>query len=358
MRILVQAPAPEGAGARLRNAAAALALRGHDVLWMPRGREVPPDVEPVRGPMAAARARADVMIAGGAEIGRAALAGLRAGARAMVLSLDSGVVARWGAGERLAWHSLLSAGLIEPDDADGMRRVAEGLAFDRLALWSDEPPAAAPDVGHPDTEILERAAERALARHRGHAARPAAFLDRDGTLVVERGYLADPAELELLPGVPQALQNLRAGGFSLIVISNQSGVGRGLFPLSRVYEAMARLRRMLRGHGVELDAIYFCPHRPGDDCPCRKPSPGLLIRAAEDQNLDLARSFMVGDKLIDAETGRAAGARGLLVRSGYGRGEEGAIESLPERSRPDRVFDDLAAATEWALRESERSPRP
>jgi histidinol-phosphate phosphatase family protein len=357
VRILVHAPAASAANARLRHAAAALALRGHPVLWMPRGGEIPPGVQVVEGLVAVQRADADVVIAEGAEIKKAALAGLSAGARAMVLSLTSSEVARWGASERLAWHSLLSIGLAEPDDAEAMQRAAEGLELDRIGLWSDAPAPEGPEVGHPDTEILERAAERALARHRGHAPRPAAFLDRDGTLVVERGYLADPEELELLPGVPQSLQNLRAAGFALIVISNQSGVGRGLFPLSRVYEAMARLRELLRGHGVELDAIYFCPHRPGDGCPCRKPLPGLLMRAAEDQNLDLPRSFMIGDKLIDAETGRAAGARGLLVRTGYGRGEEGAIESVPVPSRPDGVFDDLAAATDWVLGDSERPAR-
>jgi histidinol phosphatase-like enzyme len=108
---------------------------------------------------------------------------------------------------------------------------------------------------------------------------------------------------------------------------------------------MARLRALLREHDLELDAIYFCPHRPEDDCPCRKPKPGLLLRAAEDQILRLSVSTMVGDKLIDAATGRAAGAGGVLVRTGYGREEE----SLAGGTGPDAVCDDLSSAVRWAL---------
>ena len=355
MKLLVHA---EAAPLRLLHAAAALALRGHEVTWLPGAAAgvPPPPVNVARDGRALARTRADVVLGGPAPRG-AALAGWRTGAHAMVLALDRAAVLRWSWIDRLAWHSLYAIGLLEPAGAEAMRIAPHGLEFERLALWSDAPPAATPDATDPDTEILERAAERALARHRSRAARPAAFLDRDGTLVVERGYLSDADNLELLPGVPLALQNLRAAGYALIVISNQSGVGRGLFPLARVYEAMARLRRLLRAHGVELDAIYFCPHRPDADCPCRKPRPGLLLRAAEDQQLDLARSFMIGDKLIDPETGRHAGARGVLLRSGYGRDEERRISEVEPAERPDGVFDDLASAAPWLVREAEQRGR-
>ena len=115
----------------------------------------------------------------------------------------------------------------------------------------------------------------------------------------------------------------------MVVISNQSGVGRGFFPLSRVYEAMARLRHVLREHGAGIDAIYFCPHRPEAGCACRKPGIELLLRAAEDLQLSLARSAFVGDKLLDVQTGHHAGALGVLVRTGYGRDEEQQIATRP-----------------------------
>jgi histidinol phosphatase-like enzyme len=121
-----------------------------------------------------------------------------------------------------------------------------------------------------------------------------------------------------------------------------------LFTLERVYQAMARLRELLRPHDVELDAIYVCPHRPEENCPCRKPRTGLLERAAEDQWLTLTGSTMVGDKRIDAETGQNAGGHGVLVRTGYGRDEETADEGAATRP-PDAVCEDLAAAVRWVL---------
>jgi histidinol-phosphate phosphatase family protein len=172
------------------------------------------------------------------------------------------------------------------------------------------------------------------------------FVDRDGTLVKEVGYLSDPADLVLLPGAARGIREAHAAGFPVIVVSNQSGVGRGLFPLSRVYAAMARLRALLREEGAEPDAIYFCPHRPEADCPCRKPRPGLLERAADDQLIDLRSSVMIGDKRLDPATGHAAGGAGVLVRTGYGREEERAAG---EGREPDAVCDDVAQAVRWFL---------
>ena len=150
--------------------------------------------------------------------------------------------------------------------------------------------------------------------------------------------------MELLPGVPAALRSLRAAGFALVVISNQSGVGRGYFTIGSVHEAMAALRRELRREGVEIDAIYVCPHVPGADCDCRKPRPGLLRQAARNLHLSLRDSVMIGDRGIDVETGRAAGGLGLLVRTGYGRTEEalGTTGGGP-------VVEDLAAAARMLL---------
>jgi histidinol-phosphate phosphatase family protein len=330
------------------------------VFWSepPRGIE---DASQADLPAALRRGRlalpeADVVVGDARRAARTAIVGWRSRARAQVLSVAPDALSRWNLLDRVGWHSLYSAGLLEERDAESLRTRPHGVELERLALWSAEAPPSAPDVTHPDTEVLERACERALARHRARARRGAVFLDRDGTLVVERGYLSDPGDLELLPGVPAALAALHGAGYALVVISNQSGVGRGLFPLSRVYQAMARLRRLLREHGIELDAVYFCPHRPEGGCDCRKPRPGLLERAADDLVLDLARSFMVGDKLIDPEAGRRAGAHGLLLRTGYGRDEERRLEEGGVAA-PDGVVDDLPAAARWILEREESAER-
>jgi D-glycero-D-manno-heptose 1,7-bisphosphate phosphatase len=332
---------------RLERAAVGLALRGHHVGWWGPPPPGAPGVIPLRGVRDLLRVRADAVLGGGDPV-RVALAGWLASARCMVLSLDRGAVTRWGRLARAAWSSLHSWAIVEEAEGLALRRDPLGLELARIGLWPAGGPACEPDAAHPDTEVLERIGERALARQRGGAPRRGVFVDRDGTLVVERGYLADASGIELLPGSLRAMHDLRAAGFPVIVISNQSGVGRGLFPLVRVYETMARLRSVLRAGGVELDGIYFCPHRPEEQCGCRKPGIGLLERAAEDHMLALRGSFMVGDKRIDVETAHRAGARGVLVRSGYGREEEGSW-GREAGAEPDHVCDDLAAAATWIV---------
>lgn len=341
-------------GSRMALAAGGLARRGHEVFW---SGERPAAIAALesRAPLtrapsgpALARLRVDVVLGGPRPLAVAAR-GWMTRAACMVMGLEAGAMAQWSPTERWAWSTLHAVGLVEGAEAETIRRQDHGIDLERLAFWSEDPPPPEPDATHLDTEILERACERALARHRGAAARAAVFVDRDGTLVEERGYLSDVAGLELIPGVPQAIHNLQAAGFPVVVISNQAGVGRGLFPLARVYEVMAGLRAELRAHGIELDAIYFCPHRPDEGCACRKPGTALLERASEDLQIALRRSFMVGDKRIDAETGRRAGGRGVLVRTGYGREEERTLGALAAESRPDVVCDDLAAAAAWIL---------
>ena len=330
----------EAAG-RLGGAARALERRGHEVRWLGDGSG--------RGGLRDVIAhRADAVVAGGGAPARSALVARLARADALVLAPRHDEVARWNPADRWAAQSARAFGLVEPAEAAAFQSAPGALDPARIGLWSDDPPMEAPEAEHADTEILERAVERALARQRGAASRAAFFVDRDGTLVKEVGYLADPADLELLPGAAEALRAVRAAGHPVIVVSNQSGVGRGLFPASSVHAAMARLRGLLRERDAEPDAIYFCPHRPDAGCSCRKPSPGLLERAAEDQRLALRDSVMVGDKLLDAATGRAAGALGVLVRTGYGRDEEGRIGAAGE-VRPDAVCDDVAGAAAWWL---------
>jgi histidinol-phosphate phosphatase family protein len=355
MRILAHGESLRGDG-RMARAAAGLALRGHDVRWTggPDGLFAagePESLRHVAGGLALAREHADVVVGGPRPIA-AAVAGWLVRARCLVLGLDAGALDRWGPATELAWGTLHAWGMVE--EAHGARaHGVRGLDGERIGLWPDVAPPAEPDAAHPDTEALERLCERALARQRGAAPRAAVFLDRDGTVVVEHGYLAEAAGIELLPGAADGLRQLQAAGWALVVVSNQSGVGRGLFPLSRAHGMMARLRVLLRAQGVELDGVYFCPHRPEDGCACRKPGTRLLERAAADQQLSLARSVMVGDRRLDAATGRRAGARGVLVRTGYGREEEGALGAGDAADAPDHVCDGLREAAEWILASGE-----
>ncbi len=151
----------------------------------------------------------------------------------------------------------------------------------------------------------------------------AVFLDRDGTLVRDFRHGADPAAISLLPGVGPALRALRGSGYSLVVVTNQSGVARGLFSLGEARKMGRRIAALLSAEGVDLDGYYFCPHHPEGSvdglarkCACRKPEPGMLIRAARELRLDLRNSWMVGDHLTDIDAGYAAGTRSVLIDIG------------------------------------------
>jgi histidinol-phosphate phosphatase family protein len=172
--------------------------------------------------------------------------------------------------------------------------------------------------------------------------RRAAFLDRDGTLNREVGYIGDPERLELLPGVGPALARLAAAGFALVVITNQSAIGRGIFTAAQVDAVHARLRALLAAEGVALAGIFSCPHAPEAACPCRKPAPGLLFEARDALDLDLASSWMVGDNAKDVAAARAAGVRPLLVQSGWGKRDREAV--LADGLAAEDIVTDLAAA--------------
>ena len=327
---------------RLVSAALGLVERGHAVLWMgprPAAASGLADLEVAPRALGAATFHADVALGAGPPL-RSIVRGRLAGAGAFVQAVSAAELSRWSPLDRAAW-TFASFALVEPADGEAIRARPEPLALERVGLWSDDPPASRPLPEHPDCEILERACERILARQRTATPRSAIFLDRDGTLIEEVGYLSDPDHVRLLPGVAPALARLKAAGFPLVVISNQAGVGRGLFPLSRVYAAMGRLRRLLRAEGVELDAIYFCPHAPEEGCACRKPGIELVERAADDLLLRAAGSAMIGDKAIDVRTGKAAGVRTVLVATGYGREERGRLG--PGES-PDWFVEDLGEA--------------
>lgn len=143
-------------------------------------------------------------------------------------------------------------------------------------------------------------------------------LDRDGTLIVDHPYLSDPEQVELIPGVAEALRKLRQIGLGLVVITNQSGIGRGYFDHEGLDLIHQRMRQLLQEHGLYLDGIYFCPHIPQDQCQCRKPEAGMMELAAQELDFDPRSSFMVGDQASDIELGRRTGATTFLVRTGYG----------------------------------------
>jgi D-glycero-D-manno-heptose 1,7-bisphosphate phosphatase len=209
----------------------------------------------------------------------------------------------------------------------------------------------------------------------------AIFLDRDGTINEEIGYMDRMEKLRLIPGAAQAIRLINESGMKTVVVTNQSGVAREIFAESFVAEIHARLREMLRAEGALIDAFYFCPHHPTEGkgaylktCDCRKPAPGLILRAAAEFHLDPARSYMVGDTLKDIEAGARAGVQGILVRTGYGEeaiAELGPDEELQKNGdmmphrvpiekagaqeemgivRPVHIAGDLLAGVQWILR--------
>lgn len=167
------------------------------------------------------------------------------------------------------------------------------------------------------------------------------ILDRDGTVIEDRDYLSDPAGVKLLPGTAEGLRLLADSGYGLIVISNQSGVGRGYFTMREVEAVNGEIERQLAAHGIKLAGIYVCPHAPEDRCTCRKPATGLLVRAAGETGFDPSRSVVIGDKISDLEMGRAVGALTVLVQTGKGGAE---AEKLTDQA--DIVASDLKQAAE------------
>jgi D-glycero-D-manno-heptose 1,7-bisphosphate phosphatase len=170
-------------------------------------------------------------------------------------------------------------------------------------------------------------------------ARPFVLLDRDGTVIVERHYLSDATNVELLPGVTEGLRRMREMGLGLAMISNQSGIARGLVSEVELEDIHKRMRNLLEEEKVILDGIYYCPHLPEDRCECRKPGTALLERAAKELGFNPRISYLIGDKDCDIEMGMRAGATTFLVLTGYGRLTRGA-----NRTRADFVVEDLNEA--------------
>lgn len=191
------------------------------------------------------------------------------------------------------------------------------------------------DIGTPDDFAM---AESFFAGVSESDRRRFIVLDRDGTIIEEREYLSHPEQVALIPGVGAALRRLRQMGFGLVMITNQSGVGRGYFEQAQLELIHERLNQLLDQEGVQLDRIYVCPHTPDDGCACRKPGTRLIEQAAKELGLNLENSIVIGDKDCDVDMGRRVGAITFLVRTGYGAQFENAVAA-------DFVVDDLAAAT-------------
>ena len=174
------------------------------------------------------------------------------------------------------------------------------------------------------------------------------FLDRDGTLNYDPGYLKTSAELKLLPGVGPALARLKGAGAKLVVVTNQSGVGRGVLTLKDLEAIHARLQGLLEQEDAALDAIYFCPHHPDDDCRCRKPNVGMVERAVSELQLDLRRSYLIGDHARDIQLAHRVGAKAILITTTLVDAE--AVDRLKaEQAMPDTVAKSMAEAVDWIL---------
>ncbi len=183
---------------------------------------------------------------------------------------------------------------------------------------------------------------------------PAVFLDRDGTINEEVDFPDRLSQIRVFPEVAPAIRGFNEAGLKVVVITNQSGVGRGYFPLSFVHEVHQYLNERLAGGGAHLDGLYVCPHHPDEGCPCRKPKPELLLRAARELDLDLARSYLVGDRYLDIETAANAGVKGILVLTGYGRGEYESFRGS-RTAQPAHVAENLREAAEWIIEDMKMS---
>lgn len=179
--------------------------------------------------------------------------------------------------------------------------------------------------------------------------RRAVFLDRDGTVCEEVGYMNHIRRLEMLPGAAKAIRTLNRRGIPVVLVTNQSGVSRGFFPEKLVHSVHRKLTQLLRRQGARLAGVYYCPHQKADGCSCRKPLPGMLQQAAREHNLQLEGSWVVSDRYADVQMSHAVGGLGALVMSGYGRGEYTWNRKRWARP-PDVVAEDLASAVRAILR--------
>lgn len=188
----------------------------------------------------------------------------------------------------------------------------------------------------------------------------AVFLDRDGTINEEVGYLDSLEKFRIISCAYEAIRLINESGMKAVVISNQAGVAKGLFTENFVKKINKRLQTALRRRGAYIDNFYYCPHHPTEGakpyrqvCDCRKPAPGMFLQAAQDLNIDLKRSYLVGDRFNDMEAGKKLGVRGILVKTGFGQGllqDDGPDKATPE-NKPDFIAADILEAVKWILKD-------
>jgi histidinol-phosphate phosphatase family protein len=224
---------------------------------------------------------------------------------------------------------------------ESYREAAEFFATLNDPFSRDSESSKRSESPQPRSAPLRKASE---SRLNGRAI----FLDRDGTIIRERHHLCDPELVELLPGAAEGLRRMREMGFALVVVTNQSVIGRGLIDEPRLEQIHARMRELLRIEGVDVDAIFHCPHTPDDGCDCRKPATGMIDRACEQLRVRPEDAFVIGDKACDIELGRAVGATTILVRTGYG------LKYADDVVPPDYVGIDLTEAAEMIRFEAKR----
>ena len=184
----------------------------------------------------------------------------------------------------------------------------------------------------------------------------AVFLDRDGTINEEVGYLDSLDKLQILPEAFEAVRLINQAGMKTVVITNQSGIGRGFFDEAFVVRVHEEMRRLFLKEGALIDGFYYCPHHPTEGiglyrqaCSCRKPEPGLLLNAAEDLVIDIGKSYMIGDTPKDVEAGQRAGAKGILVQTGYGK-----VADMGS-THPDYIAQDVLEAVKWIMRDRKKN---
>jgi D-glycero-D-manno-heptose 1,7-bisphosphate phosphatase len=184
-----------------------------------------------------------------------------------------------------------------------------------------------------------------------HPLKAAVFLDRDGTISEEVGYLNHISRFRMFPFAPTSIHKLNDSGLLVFVITNQSGVARGYYPESLVHTVHDLMTQQLSEARAHLDGFYYCPHTSSDACTCRKPGPGMLDRASAEHGIDLTRSFVVGDRHSDVELAHRVGARSIMVRTGYGEGEI-LWHASGWTLKPDFIAADLSSATDWILEQT------
>jgi len=175
---------------------------------------------------------------------------------------------------------------------------------------------------------------------------PAVFLDRDGTINQDTGYIDSPERLFIIDGAASAIKRLNSKGFRVVVITNQSGVGRGYFTKEAADSVNKKLEEVLKREGAHLDGIYYCPHHPDDNCECRKPRIGLLEKAKNDLAIDFKKSYVIGDKVSDIEIAQGIGGKGILVLTGSGKDEKQKLDH-----EPSYIATDLKDAVEWIIKD-------